>query len=217
VSGLIDRGYCLKHSSSIVRTFGIGLFLGAIASDRKSLLQRAVEYHERRGYALPGHVGRAYRLAALIELRVARIYGRLAERFAEQPEVAAFFRQLEEEELEHSRLMQLCRFLVVLHPRLKYLPQIRDPKIGSIRRQLRDLSRRAASLSQGDAHDATVIVEHGEINTIFDRLLKQADSDAVRLFEGRLREVEGHAEAVPKRVAVLRQRLGEISPYGANG
>ncbi len=211
MSRLIDRDYCLKHPGTIVGSFGVGVFLGTIASSRKSLLQRAVENQESHGFALPGHVGRAYRLAALVELRVAQIYGRCAERFAAQPEVAAFFRELQEEEREHSRLMQLCRFLVVVHPRLKYLPEIRDPEIRAILMQLRALTRRVDTLSLDEALEATVTIEQGEINAVFDRLLKQVDSDAIRLFEGRLREVEGHAEIVPKRVAVLRERLGLVN------
>lgn len=207
MSGLIDRDYCLKHPGSIVRTFGFSVFLGTIVNNRKSLLQRAVDHYESRGYAFPGHVGRAYRLAALVELRVAQIYGKLAERFSSQPEVAAFFRELQEEEWEHSRLMQLCRFLVVIHPRLKYLPQIRDPNIRATLGQLRALKARVSTLSLEEALDATVTVEQGEINSVFDRLLKQADTAATRLFEGRLGEVEGHAESVPRRVAVLRRRL----------
>jgi rubrerythrin len=207
VSGLIDRDYCLRHPGSIVRTFGVGVFLGTIASRRKSLLARAVEYHQLHGCAFPGHVGRAYRLAALIELRVARIYGKLAERFAAQPEVSAFFRTLEEEEQEHSRLMQLCRFLVVRHPRLKYLPEIRHPNIRAILALLRELSVAVDTLPLDKALEATVTLEQGEINSIFDRLLKQADVEPVRLFEGRLHEAEGHADAVPKRVAALRERL----------
>ncbi len=208
MSGLIDRDYCLKHPGRIVESFGLAVFLGTIASNRKSLLERAVDHYESRGYAFPGHIGRAYRLAALVELRVAQIYGRLATRFASQSEVAAFFRQLQEEEWEHSRLMQLCRYLVVSHPRLKYLPEVRDPEIQAILSQLRALCKRVDALSLDEALDATVAIEQGEANIIFDRLLKQVDSDATRLFEGRLHEVEGHAESVPKRVAALRQRLG---------
>lgn len=207
VSGLIDRDYCLRHPQRIIGSFGLGLFLGTVASRRKTLLERAVAHYELHGYAFPGHVGRAYRLAALIEMRVATIYGRLAARFADRPEVSAFFRELEAEEREHSRLMQLCRFLIVSHPRLKYLPEVRDPVIRGILAQLRTLNREVDSLSLDQALDATVTLEQGEINAIFDRLLKQADSEAIRLFEGRLHEVEGHAEVVPKRVAALRRRL----------
>lgn len=207
MSGLIDRDYCLKHPGSIVRTFGFGLFLATIASKRKSLLERAVEDHQNHGYAYPGHVGRAYRLAALIELRVARIYGKLAKRFAAQPDVSAFFRQLEEEEKEHSRLMQLCRFVVVLHPDLKYIPEIRHPNIRAILALLRELSAAVEVLPLEKALEATVTVEQGEINSIFDRLLKQTDVASIRLFEGRLREAEDHADVVPRRVAALRERL----------
>ncbi len=209
--GLIDRDYCLKHPATIVQSFGLGVFLGMLTSTRKSLLERAVGYYENRGLSFPGHVGRAYRLAALIEMRVARIYGRLAERFASQPDAAAFFRELEEEEWEHSRLMQLCRYLIVAHPRLQFLPEVRDPNIRTILAQLRDLYRRVDELTLEQALEATVTIEQGEINAIFDRLLKQADAEAIRLFEGRLHETEGHAEIVPKRVAALRRRLGEAA------
>lgn len=206
MSALIDREYCLRHPGSIVRTFGLGTFLGTIAGG-KSLLERAVERHQRHGYAYPGYVGRAYRLAALIELRVARIYGKLARRFADQPEVAALFHELDEEEQEHSRLMELCRYVVVRHPRLKYLPEIRHPNIRAILAQLRELSRAVDALSLDDALDITVELEQGEINSIFDRLLKQTDADAARLFESRLRQAEGHAESVPRRVTALREHL----------
>ncbi|MGE0082336.1 MAG: hypothetical protein AB7U81_13680 [Thiohalomonadaceae bacterium] len=207
MTGLIGRDYCFRHAGSIVRSFGFGVFLGTLASTRKTLLERAVAHYESRGYAFPGHVGRAYRLAALIEARVARIYGRLAERFAGEPEAAALFRELAQEELEHSRLMQLCRFLVVLHPRLEFVPAIRDPQIRAIRAELRALERRIDSMTLDQALDAAVAVEQGEINAVFERLLRQVDSEATRLFEGRLDEVQGHAKSVPRRVALLRRRL----------
>lgn len=207
MSGLISRDYCVRHAGGIARTFGFGLLLSTLASNRKTLLERAVSYYENRGYAFPGHVGRAYRIATLIEARVARIYGRLAERFASQPEVAELFRELEQEELEHSRLMQLCRFLVVLHPRLEFVPRIRDPQISAILSELRVLQSRVGQMSLEQALDATVAVEQGEINTVFDRLLRQVDCEATRLFEGRLSEMQGHAQSVPERVALLRRRL----------
>lgn len=116
------------------------------------------------------------------------------------------------EEQEHSGLMQLCRFLVAYHPQLKYLPEIRHPNIRAILALLRELNRAVEVLSLEEALEATVNLEQGEINSVFDRLLKQVDAEGVRLFEGRLRAVEGHAEAVPKRVAALRRRLasGEV-------
>lgn len=202
-----DREYCLRNPRDVVRAFGVGVFLSAIASQSKSLLERAVDHHQLHGYALPGDVGRAYRLASLLELRAAQIYGKLARRFADQPDVAAFFKELQAEEWEHGRLMTLCQLTVVLHSRFEYLPRIRDPKIREILAHLRELSGRVATLSLEEALETTQALEQSEINTIFDRLLKQVNTDAVRVFEGRLREVEGHAEAVPKRIAALRQRL----------
>jgi hypothetical protein len=207
MAGLIGREYCFKHSREIIRSFGFGVFLGTLASNRKTLLERTVDYYESRGYAFPGHIGRAYKLAALIELRVARLYGRLAERFSAQREAAALFEELKEEEREHCRLMQLCRFLVVVHPRLKYLPQVRDPQIRTIVARLRALNARLDTLSLEEALEEVVAIEKSEVNAIFERLLKQAEAEPIRLFEGRLHEVEGHAESVPRRVEALRWQL----------
>ncbi len=208
MSRLIDRSYCLKHPAEVVRFFGLAASLGTLVSDKKSLLERVVDHYEAHGFAFPGDVGRAYRLAALIEYRVAQIYGRLAERFAAQPEVAAFFRDLQEEEREHGEVMQLCRFGVVLHPRLQFIPSIRDPEIRAILTRLRELRGRIDTISLEEALATTVALEQSEVNSIFDRLLKQVDAGEVRLFQGRLSEVEGHAESVPRRVVALRQRLG---------
>jgi len=50
-----------------------------------------------------GAVGNAYRLSALFELRVARIYECMAERFSDIVPAYSLFKELHEEELEHAR------------------------------------------------------------------------------------------------------------------
>lgn len=207
MGAIIGRDYCLKHPITIIQLFGIGVLLGVLLQPRKGLLEHAMAFHQRHGFAFPGHIGRAYRLAALLEARVARFYGHLAKRFADQPAVHTFFRELQEEEEEHCRLMQLCRYTVAIHPRLKYLPSLRDREVQELLVRLRHCNRKAATLSLEEALDLTVELERSEINTIFDRLLKQTDQTESRLFETQMAATEDHAEVVPQRVEQLRRQL----------
>lgn len=130
---LVGREYCLKHPGQVVQTFGFGTLLGMVVGQRASLLERVTKDYEAHGFALPGTVGRAYRLAAVIERRVARIYGRLAERFAALPPVREFYLELQREEEEHGRLMELCRYTVSLKRPISFVPSTRDPVVRQIR------------------------------------------------------------------------------------
>ena len=203
---IIDRDYCLHHPARVIRLFGLWVFLGALLRGGETLLQRATREQEAHGVPLPGAAGRAYRLAAILEFRAARFYARLAEHFRDLPEVRAFFRELSEEELEHGRLMLLCRYTAALHPDLRYQPSIHDPDVAELRGRLRALQRAADSLTLGEALAATEALEQGEVNTIFDRLLRQADAAETRLFEDQLKAAAGHATEVPRRIRALRER-----------
>lgn len=205
---VVDRNYCLKHPWEIVHAYGLGILLGTLLNPGKGLLERVIEHYSAHGFPLPGHVGRAYRLSALIEFRVAAIYGRLAKQFADRPPVAQLFDELCREEKEHGRLMELCRYTIALHPRLHFAPELRDPKIRPLLQRLRELQHKAHTLSLEEALALAEELEAGEVNTIFGRLLKQAQSDEIRLFETQLREVENHSVSVPRRVAALRAQLG---------
>lgn len=212
MAALVDRNYCLRHPWEIIQACGLGIFLGMVLNPRKGLLERLVAYYAAHAFPLPGHVGRAYRLSALIEYRVASIYRGLAERFADAPAVRHLFEELCAEEQEHGRLMELCRYTVSLHPQLRYTPQLCDPEIRPLLRRLRALQHSVEALSLEEALALTEELEAGEVNTIFGRLLAQVDNDDVRLFEAQLREVEGHSVSVPRRINVLRRELGDATP-----
>lgn len=205
--GIIDRDYCVRHPVQVIHLFGAGIFLGMLLSERKSLLERVVDHYQSHGIPLPGDAGKAYRLAALLEFRVARLYAQLAEQFADQPEVRALYRELHEEELEHGRLMCLCRYTASHHPALAYTPGLSDPAVRESLRRVRSLERAAATLTLDEALAVTEALERTEINTIFDRLLRQADSTEARLFEAELQATADHATEVPRRIAALRKRL----------
>lgn len=204
---IIGRDYCLRNPGKIIQLFGLGVFLGVVFSKKKSLLQRVMEAYRDRGIPMPGYVGNAYRIAAMIEFRVAGIYARMAERFRDQGPVRDFFMELKQEETEHGRLMLLCLYTIALKPRLSFVPSVRDPKIREITSWLRGLKRKVDSLSLEEALRLTEEIEAGEVNTIFDNLLKQTEESESRLFRDQMRTLEGHAKTVPLRIAQLRQAL----------
>ena len=78
---IIDRDFCIKHPSRIIGLFGLDVYLGLLFNQRKSLLERLTEKYSAHGMPMPGPLGNAYKLSALFEFRVARIYQRMAERF----------------------------------------------------------------------------------------------------------------------------------------
>ena len=207
--GIIGRDYCIRHPARIIHLFGTGVLLGMLWSERKSLLERVVEHYQDHGIPLPGEAGHAYRVAALIEFRVARLYEQLAEQFADEPEVHAFYRELHAEELEHGRLMCLCRYTASHHPALEYTPSLRDPAVSEALRRVRSLAQAAPTLTLDEALAVTEALEQTEINTIFDRLLRQADTTESRLFEEELQATADHATEVPRRIAELRERLSQ--------
>lgn len=211
MGGIIGRDYCIRHPRQVIHLFGAGVFLGMLWSDRKSLLERVIAYHRDHGIPLPGEAGRAYRLAALLEFRVARFYHRLAQQFPDQPEVQSLYQELREEELEHGRLMCLCRYTARYHPALEYTPSLRDPEVHEALRRVRALERAVPSLTLHEALAVTEALEQTEINTIFDRLLRQADTRESRLFEAELQATADHATEVPRRIAALRERLAEAA------
>lgn len=204
---LTGRAYCLHRPAHAIRTYGTAVFFAALLKQKTSLLQLLARHFAAHGYPMPGELGRAYRLAALLELRMARFYAALAERFADMPEAAALFRELSEEEEEHSRLMQLCRYTVMLSPAIRFVPRLRDVDIKAVLRRLRHLRAASHELSLDHALHLTVELERSEINTIFDMLLSQAMGEATAPFAAALQHAGDHATSVPVRIDRLRQRI----------
>lgn len=203
---LTARSHCLQHPAHALRTYGPGIFFAALVQQQASLLQLLTTHFATHGYAMPGALGRAYRLAALLELRMARFYAALAERFAGEAEVANLFRELSEEEEEHGRLMQLCRYTVMLSPAIHFVPRLQDADIRVLLRRLRHLRAGINELSLEQALSLTAELERSEINTIFDMLLQQARNEVIAPFADALYRAGEHATSVPRRIARLRQR-----------
>ena len=74
MSELVGRQYCIENPGTVIRLFGLSVFLGMLFSGKKSLLERAIESYERRGVKMPGPLGESYKLAARIEFRMAKLY-----------------------------------------------------------------------------------------------------------------------------------------------
>lgn len=204
---LIGRDHCLQHPAHALRTYGAGVFIAALLKQKTSLLQLLAEHFTAHGYPMPGELGRAYRLAALLELRMARFYAALAQRFASAPEAAALFQELSEEEEEHGRLMQLCRYTVMLGTTIHFVPRLQDAEVRALLRRLRHLRTELHALSLEQALRLTEELERSEINAIFDRLLNQALGEATEPFADALHHAGDHASSVPARITRLRRQL----------
>jgi len=205
MSTLIDRDYCLRHPVTIIRLFGFTVFLRMIIGPSRSLLELLTRYYADHGYPLPGRIGDAYRVSALLEYRMARIYRRFAAKFHTNDEAYRLFEELRQEEEEHGRLMELCRYTLKNKPNLAFVPSVRDPAIRQMLKELRQIERTADNMSLAEALDITEQLEKGEVNTIFNRLLKQTEETESHLFKDKLAQIEGHSTSVPRRLQALRE------------
>ncbi len=208
MSALVGRDYCLKHPLEIARLFGVGVWLNMLLKRRTSLLEQVVESYSTRTFPMPGYLGRAYKIAALIELRVARIYAKMAEKFADHTATRKLFEELQYEEEEHSRLMTLCLYTVKLRASVNFVPQIRDPEIRELLQFLRGIHRTVDDLDLEEALRITEDLEKGEVNVIFDKMLRQNPDVESHFFEAQMGAVEKHSESVPRRINALRELHG---------
>jgi hypothetical protein len=204
---IVDREYVRGHAGEVIRSFGLMAYIRSMRTKGKGLLEQLEEKYLSSGIPMPGRLGNAYRLSALIELRVARIYERMVRRFDENPLVSAFFQKLQEEEQEHARVMVLCLYTVDAQTELDYVPSVRDPEMRALLGELRAKALGVWKLSLDEALDLTEKLEASEVNTIFDKLLKQTRNPKSDFFISQLAKVEGHAAAVPKRIKALREQL----------
>ena len=108
----LDRSFALHHGAEVIRLFGLGVYLRLLAEPRKDLLEVVTDWNLAHGIPMPGRVGNAYRLAALLEYRVAQIYGRMAEAFSGYAPARELFLDLQAEEIQHGRVMTLCLYTV---------------------------------------------------------------------------------------------------------
>jgi len=206
---VLNKNYCIQHPLKIIRTFGLSTYLAMIFG-KKGLLEYLSDDYLAHGIAMPGSLGNAYKLSALFEYRVARIYEQMAEKFKDINEVKELFTELKEEELEHGRVMMICLFNVVATPAITFVPNIRDPEIRQDLNKLRELERQVSSLSLDQALEITEELERGEVNVIFGKLLNQVDSSVVDFFMEEFKSIEGHSESVPRRINELKKELAVI-------
>ena len=204
---IVDREYVRGHAEEVIRSFGLMAYIRSLRTKDKGLLEQLEEKYLGSGIPMPGRLGNAYRLSALIELRVARIYERMVRRFEENPLVRTFFQELQDEEQEHARVMVLCLYTVDAQTELDYVPSVRDPEMRALLGELRTKALGVWKLSLDEALDLTEKLEASEVNTIFDKLLKQTRNPKSDFFISQLAKVEGHAAAVPKRIKALREQL----------
>ncbi len=202
---IIERDFCIRHPGKIIRLFGLDIYLGLLFNKEKSLLERLTDKYASEGVPLPGPVGNAYKLSALIEFRVARIYKRMAELFKSSAAAHSLFEDLYNEEMEHGRLMLLCYYTVELTPTIEFIPSVRDPEIRNTLQDLKALERRVHTFSLDKALDTTKELELGEVNIIFGKLLSQVNQEQSDLFIEQFKQVENHSESVPRRIQELRQ------------
>lgn len=207
MNDIIGRDFCLQQPTRVIRLFGIVSFLKMFFSPGKTLLESVLELHRRRGVEVPGPLGRAYKISALIEFRVARIYGKLAEKFSANRNVKEFFLELKDEEEEHGRLMLLCLFTTNYTSGTSYIPGIRDPEIQELLKKLRHFEKNLKPLSLDEALRLTVDLEKGETNIIFDKLLKQSVQEETCIFMEEMEKAGSHITSVPRRIKELRERI----------
>jgi len=205
MESIIERDFCIRHPGKIIRLFGLDIYLGLLFNKDKRLQERLTDKYAVEGVPMPGSVENAYKLSALIEFRVARIYKRMAALFESYAAAHTLFTDLYNEEMEHGRLMLLCYYTVELTPSIKFIPSVRDPEIRNTLQDLKALERRVHTFSLNKALDITKELELGEVNIIFGKLLSQVDQEQSQLFMEQFKQAENHSESVPRRIQELRQ------------
>lgn len=211
---LIDRAFCFKHPLRIARLFGVDILFAMLLSRDRTLLERIAQKYRAHRVAPPRAVGSPYKLAALFEFRLARIYGAMARRFRFVPRARKLFSDLEEEELEHGRLMLVCLHREAMAPRPAFAPSVRDPQIRDYLLDLRRIEHAVEGMTLEQALQVAGELEAGEVNVIFARLLKQASGAESELFAEQIRGAQSHPQSVPRRIKELKERLGAQRPSG---
>jgi len=208
MSALLSREYCLSHPWEIGRIYGWNVLLGSLFSKR-SVLERVARSFASNRDEMPGPLGKSYQIAQLLELRAAKIYRLMAERFADVQPARLLFQEFETEEMEHARLMEICLYTVCVTPEVRYVPSVMDPEIRKVLREMRDVQRRVPSMTLDEALETSEALERSEVNVIFDRLLEQVVRPEVALLQAAMRDAENHAVSVPRRIAALREQLSK--------
>jgi rubrerythrin len=204
---ITNQQYIRQNAGEVIKSFGIIAYLRSLRAPAKGLLQQMVDQYLGSGIPMPGPVGNAYKISAVLEWRAARIYGQLALRFSANASVRAFFEELRDEEEEHGRIMLLCLYSVDAKAPIEFIPSVRDSEIRTLSQHLRHIERNCWKVSLDEALTLTEQLETSEINVIFDRLLRQAANPQSSFFIAQLTKAEGHASAVPKRIKALRETL----------
>ena len=210
MSSLVSRSYCLAHPVEISQLYGLKVLLGTVVNTKRTVFERVASSFSENRLAMPGPLGQSYRLSELCELRAARIYRAMTARFADVPPAHQLFKELEEEEKEHARLMRICLYSVRMSPHRQYMPSVRDPEIRAVMREMRRVERRVPFMSLDEALRATEELETGEVNLIFGKLLNQVEEPEVGLLREMLRHAEGHNVSVPRRIGLLRAQLEKM-------
>lgn len=207
MQAVIDRDYCRQHPREIAKFFGWDVAIGMLLSGRKTLLERLTDKYQSAGIAMPGPLGNAYKLSALFEFRVAKIYAAMAERFSDNPAASELFKDLSEEELEHGRIMLSCLYEIIYKPGIEFVPSVRDADMRESLNELREVQAKVAGMSLEEALATADELERGEVNVIFGRLLKQVGKPELDLFGERLKGAENHSESVPRRIRELKAAM----------
>lgn len=210
MSSVVSREYCLAHPLEIGQLYGWSVLFGAVLDPRRSVLDRVAASFGENRLAMPGALGHSYRLSELFEHRAAQLYRLMAERFRDVVPAHQLFKELQEEEEEHARLMRVCLFSVRVTPETTYFPSIRDAEVREVMATMRAVKRRIPTMTLDEALSASVALEAGEVNMVFGRLLKQVVEPEVGLLRQVMRNAETHQHSVPRRVEALRKQLGAL-------
>jgi rubrerythrin len=208
MSALLSREYCLSHPWEIGRLYGWNVLLGTLVS-KGSVLERVAKSFASRRDKMPGPLGKSYQIAQLLELRAAKIYRSMAERFSDVQPARLLFEDFEAEEMEHARLMEICLYTVCVTPEVHYVPSVMDPDIRKVLQAMREVQQRIPEMTLDEALETSEALERSEVNVIFDKLLKQVVQPEVGLLKEALRAAENHEISVPRRIAALREQLAE--------
>ncbi len=212
--GAICRQDILSHPVVTIRCFGWKVFLRALlAGQHQTFLSLLTEtfVFQTPPEKVPELVGRCIGL----ELRAARVYESLTDRFGQSDSVKRFFTTLARQEKDHAELLDLCQAAAARGEwDAKHFDPCRDA-VPRLEEQMREAESRAESLGcLSDALRLVIQLESSEINHVYSGIVAASNSDFVRavdaFHEAGLDHISYICECIPEMDPELRDACQEL-------
>lgn len=207
--GAIRKRDVIAHPVVTIRSFGWRVFLKALVAGRnQTFLSLLVETRvlAEATINVPELIGRC----AELERSAERIYQKLAERCADQPDAKKFLLTLSHQERGHAELLEVCRAAL---RRGKFDDRLFAPWNDAVLRLQRELTRAEAAVDQVktpvEALRRVLEIESSEINHIFLAVVDASDTEFIRRLKIFRKTGQKHIRFIADSVSRIEPSLAE--------